>query len=467
MSVFTTYKVHSGDTLFGIARKFGMGVDELKAVNNLKTNNLSVGQTLKVRSTGGGSASIPPPMPPVPPTPPQPTVPVTNYSLVNYTVQPGDTLFGISAKFSMSLSDLKSVNNLQSNNLSVGQILRVKSSGGNVPSPPPPTPTPVTPTPIPPATENYLNARQQFVYEVRPDVGFNRYLLKVPLINGGQIIANLQDNVTRSPYMVYPQGMMYAGQSAIELDVATIESVGLTANQAKALQYVSLHEGKFDAINSYDKAIFSYGFIQFTGSSAVGGSLNRVMASMEAYAPAAFQRIFQRVGIDTEGSGALATTTVLTENGTKLRGDEAWMYIQRNIQLYGAFIQAGFEPSLIREQLRMANVLYVQAALNFKLDVTLGGIRITIPKLSDIITSEAALTAVIALAVNQGVGGMSRLVGTSVSAVATQSGLTSQQNLHQIDEWKVVQHMAETSTDERVRARTLGVLQSGLSFVKV
>lgn len=466
MSVFTTYQVKSGDTLFAIARKFGMGVDELKAVNSLKTNNLSVGQNLKVRSTGG---STPIPVIPVPPPPPvTPVTPTNTSGLVNYQVRPGDTLYAIATRFGMSVDALKSANGLTSNNLSVGQILQVKSSGGSTPAPPPPTPTPVQPVqPIQPIGEGYLEARRQFTVEMRPDAGFNRYAMRVPLLNGGQVVANLRDNVTISPYMVYPQGVMYGGQSAMALDIATIQSVGLTLNQAKALQYVSTHEGKFDAINSYDKAIFSYGFIQFTGASAVGGSLNRVMASMKQYAPAAFQRVFQRVGIDSEGSDSLATTTVLTETGAKLRGDDAWLYIQRNISLCGAFIQAGFESSLIREQLRMANILYVQAALNFKLDVTVGGIRINIPKLSDIIKSEAALTAVIALAVNQGVGGMSRLVGNSVSVVAGQSGLTTPQSVSLVDEWKVIKHMNDTAVDERVRARTAGVLQSGLSFMKV
>lgn len=471
MSVFTTYKVQSGDTLYGISRKFGMGVDELKAVNGLKTNSLSVGQTIKVRS----NIKAPVPAPPAVPATPSQSSTSAGGNLSSYQVKPGDTLYAICTKFKMSVEEIKSINGLPNNNLSVGQILKVRSAGGGTvpapvtPSTPPPifTPGPVSPPSTPQMSDNYFAARQLFSYEIRPEANCNRFLLKVPLLNGGQIVANLRDNVTHSPYMVYPQGIVYGGQSAIELDVQTIESVGLTANQAKALQYVSLHEGKFDAINSYDKAIFSYGFIQFTGASAVGGSLNRVLASMKAYAPAAFQRVFQRVGIDSEGAGTLPTTTVVTENGSRLRNDDAWLYIQRNLHLYGAFIQAGYEPSLIREQLRMANMLYVQAALNFKLDVTLGGIRIIVPKISEVITSEGALTAVIALAVNQGVGGMSRIVANSVGVVAAQSGLTTQQTLSRVDEWQVIQHMAQTSSDERVRARALGVLQSGLSFVKV
>lgn len=450
MSVISTYKVVSGDTLYGISKKFNMTVDDLKNLNGLVSNNLSVGQLLKVRVPGQTGT-------------PQPSTPSpVQSSTATYRVVSGDTLFGIARKFSMTVDELKALNGLVSNNLSVGQMLKVRGQGSGTTTPPPITP-PVT-TPPPTSGGNYLSARQQFRVETRQEVGYRRYYLTVPLLSGGQIVASMRDNLTNSVHMVYPQGIMYAGQSHIELSVGTIQAVGLTPQQARALQYVSMHEGSFDAINSYDKAIFSYGFIQFTGALAVGASLNRVLQSMEANAPTAFQNIFRRVGIDTEGVGKNAVVTVLDENGNKRSGDDAWLYIQRNLPLYGAFVQAGFEPSLVREQLRMANDLYVQPALNFKLDVTIGGIRLTVPRLSDILTSEAAMTIVIALAINQGNGGMSRIVADAVSRVATQQRLNTLPLLQQINERQVFETIASTTTDSRVRDRTVGVLNSGLSF---
>ncbi|HNM27146.1 MAG TPA: hypothetical protein PKL15_17005, partial [Saprospiraceae bacterium] len=324
--------------------------------------------------------------------------------------------------------------------------------------------TPSTP-PAPPSSGNwggsdYRSARQQFALDVRQDAGFKRYFLTVPLLNGSSVVANMRDNLTNSRYMVYPNGILYAGQSTLTLDINSVQSVGLSWAQAKALQYVSTHEGKFDAINSYDKAIFSYGFIQFTGSSAVGASLNRLLVSMELNAPSQFARVFQRVGIDTEGGNV----TVLDDYGRKRYGDDAWLYIQGNPRLYGAFIQAGFDPTLVREQLRMANTLYVQPALNYKLDLNVAGIRIQVPRLSDILTSEAMLTIVIALAVNQGNGGMSRIVSEAVSQVAAQMRLTSLAALGQINERQVAQTIADTTIDDRVRNRAVGVLNSGMSF---
>ncbi|GAB4494007.1 MAG: hypothetical protein OHK0019_19230 [Saprospiraceae bacterium] len=446
----STYKVVKGDTLFGIAKKFNMTVDDLKNLNGLASNNLSVGQTLKVRTAGAAT-----------PTTPTPTTPTQHQGGTStYRVVAGDTLFGIAKKFGMTVDGLKSLNGLTSNNLSVGQVLKVSGSGSGSGNP---TTPPVTTPPVS-SGENYLTARQQFRLETRQEAGFRRYFLTVPLPNGGQVVANMRDNLTNSAHMLYPHGIMYAGQSHLELSVATIQSVGLTLAQAKALQYVSTHEGCFDAINSYDKAIFSYGFIQFAGAAAVGASLNRVLASMEANAPTAFQNIFKRVGIDTEGTGKFAVVTVLDENGYKRSGDDAWLYIQRNVPLYGAFIQAGYEPSLVREQLRMANELYVQPALNFKLNVTVGGINISVPRLSDILTSEASMTIVVALAINQGNGGMSRIVADAVSRVATQRRLNSLGALQQINEREVFETVVANTADPRVRDRTMGVLNSGLSF---
>lgn len=448
----STYKVVKGDTLFGIAKKFNMTVDDLKNLNGLASNNLNVGQTLKVRTAGAAT--------------PTPTTPTQHQGGTStYRVVAGDTLFGVAKKFGMTVDALKSLNGLTSNNLSVGQVLKISGSGSGsgTPTTPPVTTPPVTTPPVY-TGGNYLTARQQFRIETRQEAGFRRYFLTVPLPNGGQVIANLRDNLTNSAHMVYPQGIMYAGQSRIELSVATIQSVGLTLAQAKALQYVSTHEGSFDAINSYDKAIFSYGFIQFTGAAAVGASLNRVLASMEANTPTAFQNIFKRVGIDTEGVGKNAVVTVLDDYGYKKSGDDAWLYIQRNIPLYGAFIQAGYESSLVREQLRMANELYVQPALNFKLNLTVGGINISVPRLSDILTSEASMTIVVALAINQGNGGMSRIVADAMSRVATQRRLNSLGALQQINEREVFETVVANTADPRVRDRAVGVLNSGLSF---
>ncbi|MEZ4965373.1 MAG: LysM peptidoglycan-binding domain-containing protein [Saprospiraceae bacterium] len=453
-----SYVVVPGDTLFRIAGRFNMTVSELKALNSLVSDALSVGQVLKVRGSGSTTPVVNVPQQPV-------TTPVSTGNTGLYVVMPGDTLFALARRFGMTVSELKSINGLTSDALSVGQQLRIRGQGSGTVTPDPPfTPLPVQPPPVSTSGGDFLSARQQFRLDVRQESNARRYTLVVPLLNGGQVVASMRDNHTESRFMVFPNGILYHGQSNIELSVASIQAVGLTTMQARALQFVSTHEGNFDAINSYDSAIFSYGFIQFVGASDKGGSLNRLLASMKTNAGAAFQQVFGCVGIDVEGFGTGATVTVLDESRFKHRGDAAWRYIQSNIQLNGAFIKAGYEPTLIREQLRMANDLYVQPALNFKLDLDVGGIRIRTPRIGEMFTSEAALTIIISLAINQGTGGMGRIISPAVSRVAAQQRLQTEQSLMQIDERTVFQTIASETTDSRVFNRVNGVLRSGMNF---
>lgn len=99
-----TYTVKSGDTLWTIAKNYGLTVNELKALNNLTGNLLSVGQELIVNE----SASLP--------------------SGNSYIVKQGDTLYAIANKYSTTVNKLKSFNNLTSNTLSIGQIIAIPTN---------------------------------------------------------------------------------------------------------------------------------------------------------------------------------------------------------------------------------------------------------------------------------------------------------------------------------------------------
>lgn len=100
---YTTYIVKRGDTLYGIASSYGVSVDDIKTLNNLVNNTLSIGQELLI--------------------PTDKTITETNYEV--YTVQRGDTLYGIASNYGVSVDDIKALNNLTSNNLSIGQRLQI------------------------------------------------------------------------------------------------------------------------------------------------------------------------------------------------------------------------------------------------------------------------------------------------------------------------------------------------------
>ena len=99
-----TYIVKAGDSLYKIANNYATTVNELKALNNLTTNNLQIGQVLKV---------------------PTNTVSIESNT---YTVKSGDSLWNIARKYGTTVNELKRLNNLTSDNLSIGQVLRVPSS---------------------------------------------------------------------------------------------------------------------------------------------------------------------------------------------------------------------------------------------------------------------------------------------------------------------------------------------------
>ena len=98
-----TYNVQSGDTLYSIARRFGLTVDELKEKNNLISDELSIGQILEV---GNNEIEIP-------------------TEEVSYIVQSGDNLYSIARKYNVSLDELMEYNNLKTNLLSIGQVIRI------------------------------------------------------------------------------------------------------------------------------------------------------------------------------------------------------------------------------------------------------------------------------------------------------------------------------------------------------
>ena len=101
-----TYIVKKGDTLYSIARKNNATIEELKKINNLSTNNLSIGQILIIPN-------------------------ITNNDYITYTVKSGDTLYNIAKKYSTTVDNIKILNNLNTNTISINQKLKIPSNKEN------------------------------------------------------------------------------------------------------------------------------------------------------------------------------------------------------------------------------------------------------------------------------------------------------------------------------------------------
>lgn len=100
-----TYVVQKGDSLYSIANKLGTTVSELKKENNLTTNTLQIGEVLRI-----------------------PTKEIYEGEENVYIVQKGDTLYSIAAANNTTVDELKKANNLTSNILSTGQLLKIPSA---------------------------------------------------------------------------------------------------------------------------------------------------------------------------------------------------------------------------------------------------------------------------------------------------------------------------------------------------
>lgn len=110
------YKVQPGDTVFGIARKFGVEAQALLALNQIPNPNaLSVGQELRV-----------------PGQPPAGTQTGEGYV---HVVAAGETLFGIAQKYGVPLDQLAQVNQITNpSSLRVGQRLLIPTGAQQTPN---------------------------------------------------------------------------------------------------------------------------------------------------------------------------------------------------------------------------------------------------------------------------------------------------------------------------------------------
>ena len=115
---YVNYIVVKGDSLYSIANKFKTTVDKIKELNDLKTNILNIGQKLIIDDRSGVSSILEC----------FGESDYNNQKYQNYMVVKGDNLYDLAKKFNTSIDQIKLLNNLKDNNLSIGQVLKMPKS---------------------------------------------------------------------------------------------------------------------------------------------------------------------------------------------------------------------------------------------------------------------------------------------------------------------------------------------------
>ena len=90
--------VQVGDTLYNIAKRYGVSVSQLKASNQKTSDNIRLGELLTISGS-------------------------TSTSSNTHTVQVGDTLFNIAKRYNTTVDSLTALNKLNSNRIEIGQTV--------------------------------------------------------------------------------------------------------------------------------------------------------------------------------------------------------------------------------------------------------------------------------------------------------------------------------------------------------
>lgn len=400
------HTVKARETLFSIARAYNTTVDRIKRDNQLQSDSLSIGQTLRIPRNNSQ----------------QGTVPTTNIQY--HTVQKGETLYRIALRYNTTVDTIKRLNKLQGDALSIGTqlIVALQKNEGSYTIP----------------QDNRINTgpgtgtKPNNGGAAPGSAGFSTtptgITLNVRLLDGRPLRADLNSHLG---------GYRYIGQSRQIPQRNALASIGLDDITFNALQFCKSVEGNYDAINTYDSGIFSYGFIQITGKY---GNLDKLLQNMSVFQKEKFAQTFGQAGIAINGGQLM----VMDDRRNPRVGEDAWFYLKQNPGFFHPFIQAGFDPQLILEQYRAANQLYAAPARSRILNIRLANGNIQNISAGAIFQGLEALSFLFAVAINLGISpsGMPKSLSDSLSDLAQKRNLWDAHQIPQLGWQNILQHIA-------------------------
>jgi hypothetical protein len=365
---------------------------------------------------------------------------------MTHTVQAKETLYSISKKYSTTVEQLTKINGLKSNDLFIGQVLKIDF------------PSPISTLPKPPIVVDSVYERRKIFQIKKENKGtFNNYVLSFPTPSGTSVTGVMRDNFP-SPNIANSRGVSYVGKSLFQINISAFSDLCQQPFYVDLLHYIARNEGSFDAVNSYDKAIFSFGFIQFTGGLASGSMLSRVLQRFKTRDEYAFNECFGKYGMNIQNY-KVPTFQVETIFGIK-EGDAAFLEVANDLQLTTAFIASGFRRSMIRSQVEISLEEYVLKSLSPSQLIFINGANYN---LNQIIKTQGGFALRVDLCVNRGLGGSILVLKKAIEQIISETGIT---DLSNIDERKIVEVVAGNDLEAWKKQRVLKLLNSGFSFSK-
>ncbi len=364
---------------------------------------------------------------------------------MTHTVQAKETLYSISKKYSTTVEQIIKNNGLRTNNLFIGQVLKIG------------LPSPTNPTKPPVIIDTVFERRKVFQVKKENKGTFNNYVLSFPTPSATSSTGIMRDNFP-SPNIANSRGVSYIGKSTFMNNAGLFSDICQQPFYVDLLHYIAKNEGCFDAVNSYDRAIFSFGFIQFTGGLASGSMLTRVLQRFKTRDEYAFNDCFGKYGMNIQNY-KVPTFQIETLSGIK-EGDAAFLEVANDMQLTTAFIASGFRRSMIRSQVEVAMEEYVLKALSPNQLIFINGANYN---LNQIIKSKGGFALRVDLCVNRGLGGSILVLKKAIEQMIAEGNLS---DLMKIDERKLVQKIADNDVEAWKKQRILKLLDSGFGFDK-
>jgi hypothetical protein len=176
-----------------------------------------------------------------------------------------------------------------------------------------------------------------------------------------------------------------------------LSGANISASEAKVFKAISLLEGGFDSVNTYDTGFVSVGFIQFATLAEGGHSLGQVLLKFKTESPKEFASDFVKYGINVTGKGLVVAMDI--EKARECVGPEANELIIKDKRLIAVFQRAGTKNGFRIAQLKVAKSLYWPSAIPVVINLSGKSLKIS---LSDVIKSEAGLAVFLDRKVNTG-----------------------------------------------------------------